>query len=51
MDKHIHPHICRHNFATDLLMKTKNLRLVQKAMGHESIAPTEVYLHVQDAEM
>jgi len=51
VDKHVHPHTCRHSFATDLLKKTKNLRLVQKAMGHESISTTEVYLHIQDAEM
>jgi integrase/recombinase XerD len=51
VDKHVHPHTCRHTFATDLLTKTRNLRLVQKALGHESIATTEIYLHVQDAEM
>jgi len=51
VNKHVHPHTCRHSFATDLLKKTKNLRLVQKAMGHESISTTEVYLHIQDAEM
>lgn len=51
VDKHVHPHTCRHTFATDLLKKTKNLRLVQKALGHESIATTEIYLHIHDAEM
>jgi integrase/recombinase XerD len=51
VDKHVHPHTCRHTFATDLLKKTKNLRLVQKAMGHEALSTTEIYLHVQDPEM
>jgi site-specific recombinase XerD len=51
VDKHVHPHTCRHSFATDLLKMTKNLHLVQKAMGHESISTTEIYLHIQDAEM
>ena len=51
MEKHVHPHSCRHTFATELLKKARNLRLVQKAMGNESIATTEIYLHVQDAEI
>jgi integrase/recombinase XerD len=46
-----HAHALRHTFATDLLRHTKNLRLVQKALGHASLATTEIYTHVCDPEL
>ncbi len=49
--KSIHPHILRHTFATDLLRKTKNLRLVQKALGHSSINSTMIYTHIVDSQL
>ena len=51
IDKDIHPHTLRHSFATDLLRATGNIRLVQKALGHASIATTEIYLHIHDEEL
>jgi site-specific recombinase XerD len=51
LDKDPHAHALRHSFATDLLRHTKNLRLVQKALGHASLATTEIYVHVFDPEM
>jgi len=35
----------RHSFATDLLDKTGNLKLVQDVLGHESVTTTQKYLH------
>ncbi len=46
--KRVHPHSLRHTFATDLLRDTKDIRLVQKAMGHASLATTMIYTHVAD---
>lgn len=47
----VSPHTLRHTFATDLLRETKNLRLVQKALGHASIATTQIYTHIVDEEL
>lgn len=51
IDKDVHPHTLRHSFATDLYRESKNLRLVQKALGHASIQTTEVYTHIFDEEL
>jgi integrase len=44
-------HDYRHDFATKLLRKTGNVRLVQKALGHASIKTTERYAHVLESEV
>jgi len=49
--KRVHPHLLRHTFATDLLRATRNIYLVQKALGHSSIQTTQVYLHLVDDEL
>lgn len=37
------PHTLRHTFATDLLRKTKNIRLTQKALGYANQATTMIF--------
>jgi len=49
--KDVHPHTLRHTFATDLLRKTKNIRLVQKALGHANLSTTMIYTHIVDEEL
>lgn len=39
-------HSLRHSYGTYLYQKTKNLRLVQKQLGHSSITTTTVYADV-----
>jgi integrase/recombinase XerD len=36
LPKDVHPHMLRHTFATALYRQTKDIRLVQKALGHSS---------------
>ncbi len=42
----LHAHTLRHKFATDLLERGANLKVVQQLLGHENLATTEVYLNV-----
>ena len=51
IDKRISTHTLRHTFASDLLRETKNLRIVQKALGHADISTTQIYTHIVDDEL
>ena len=41
-------HCLRHSFATKLYSLSGDLHLVQRALGHRSIATTEIYARVED---
>ena len=51
IEKRCHPHIFRHSFACRLLRQEKDLFMVSKALGHASVATTQIYLHLEDAEL
>jgi site-specific recombinase XerD len=47
----LHPHALRHEFAHELLDKTKNIAVVAKALGHRSIVTTMIYTDQTDSEL
>ena len=49
--KQVTPHILRHTFATLALQKGISLASVQKALGHDRLETTAIYLNFTDAHV
>ncbi|WP_417810031.1 tyrosine-type recombinase/integrase [Thioclava sp.] len=46
-----HFHDLRHTFATRMLRKTQNIKLVSRLLGHSEITTTSRYAHVIDSDL
>jgi site-specific recombinase XerD len=49
--KHVHPYMLRHTFATEIYRQTKDIRGVQKMLGHADLSTTMIYTHIMDEQI
>jgi integrase/recombinase XerD len=48
VSREVTPHVLRHTFATLALQKGISLAAVKKALGHDRLSTTEIYLNLTD---
>jgi len=51
LDQAVTPHRLRHAFATDMLAGGADLRAIQELLGHQSLATTERYTHLDIGQL